>query len=100
MRKRLKYLLYAVGAAVVAVLAVIFRGAIVSKTNDGKKRIAPARVPPKLQQAVQQAHEEALVEKALAKSQAEEQRQELQEIQKVDDGVERRKRLAAFIRTL
>lgn len=57
-------------------------------------------VPPELASRVAKAEEEALVARVQATTKATEHMTELQTIQAIDDGAERRRRLAAMLTTL
>lgn len=64
--------------------------------KDGEPAIPPAPAP--LVEAFEKAHEEALVARAKASAATEARQEQLQEISKIDDGKERRKRLAAMLK--
>lgn len=67
----------------------------------GEREVEAHRVPPSpLRAAAEKAHEQALVEEVKAKTINEEHMAHLDAIQKVDDGVERRRQLAEFAKSL
>jgi hypothetical protein len=98
--KRSKWVILAVAAACLAVLAVVLRGLIFREPPEGKKIDMLPEVDEALKMKVRQAEEESLVSRVEARVQAETQKQELQEVMKVEDGAERRRRLAEMLRRL
>jgi hypothetical protein len=98
--KRYRWVLLAVAAATIGVLGVVLRGLFFKEPPEGKKIDVLPEVHEELKQKVQQAEEEALVTRVEARVQAEAQQQELAEVMKVEDGAERRRRLAAMLRQL
>jgi len=96
--KSAKWILYVVLAVGTGILLLVLR-----KLFFGPKPDVPSKlpdVPPALQRKVDQAQEEALKAKVEAKVTAEDDKKQLDEITKIDDGVERRKRLAQMLQNL
>lgn len=101
--KRSKWVILSVAAALVAVLAFILRGLFTKKPSQPVAPDTPQPLPPideRIREKVTKAEEEALVARVEARVQAETQRAELDEIAKVEDGAERRRRLAEMLRRL
>lgn len=98
--KRMKWIILAVSAVLVAVLAVVLRGMIVREDPQGSKEDVLPEVSEAIKEKVVQAEEESLIARVEARVEAETQREELKEIAKEDDGVERRRRLASMLRRL
>ena len=67
---------------------------------DGNDNALIPHIPKFIQERVRAAEDNALVVKATTKAKSAAQQKELGEITKIDDGAERRKRLAAFLKTL
>jgi len=97
--KQFQWAVWAVLTLAFTAVLVIFRGVFV-RSSDAEKRIALPPVPPQLRKQVEKAEEAALVAKATAAVKSNEHRQQLAEIAAVDDGRERRKQLASFLRGL
>ena len=93
----MKWVLLAVGAVVLAIVGFLLRGMFVRETSDGKEEVLP-EVESRVRERVEVAEEEAMVARIEAKVVAETERVELKEIAEVDDGAERRRRLAAMMR--
>lgn len=101
--KRSKWVLLSVIGALVAVLAFVLRGLFVSQPRSAPSSDRSQSLPPidqRLRERVARAEEEALVARVEARTRAETQRETLQEIEKIEDGAERRRRLAALLRRL
>jgi uncharacterized protein YpmS len=98
--KRSKWVLLAVAAVTLTVLGVVLRGLVVREHPSGKKEDVLPEVDVALKEKVQQAEEESLVARVEARVEAEAQKEELHEVMKIDDGSERRRRLAALLRRL
>jgi hypothetical protein len=96
--KSAKWLALAVGAVVLGVLLLVLRNLFFGPRPSGPSRLPD--VSPKLREKVAKAEEEALRAKIEAKVQASEDKKDLEEIAKIEDGVERRKRLAEKLRSL
>lgn len=90
--KRASWLLWAFVALTFAVVVWTLRGLFNGPKHAGPTRLPP--VPEKLRAKVDKAEEEALKAKVEATVKAEEAKHELEEIGKITDGAERRKRLA------
>jgi anti-sigma-K factor RskA len=86
-------------SGVVVVLAFVLRRAFEQRAPEEPVFQLPA-VPPKLQQKVEAAQEQALVARVQATAQAEGQKQQLAQVMAIDDGAERRRRLADLLTTL
>lgn len=100
--KRSKWVLLAVAGVAVAVLAFMLRGLFARKTPERPSN-EPQPLPPideRIKERVVQAEEEATVARIEAKVKADTDREQLERINQVDDGAERRKRLAAMLRRL
>ena len=95
-RKHAKW--FALGAVAIgaAGLAFLFRGALVGKG----RRVSLPPLDKGIQDAVRKAEEEALVARVEARVKAEQEVEELEEVSKIDDGVERRRRLAEMLNDL
>jgi hypothetical protein len=77
---------------VVAILTLVLRSIL-----SGKVRLESGGLPPipkALQEKVARAEEDNLRERILAKSKADGDRKDIDDIMKIDDGAERRKRFA------
>jgi hypothetical protein len=94
--KTAKWVLYLVLAIAAGILLFSLRKLFVIPRPTGPTRLPD--VPPALQAKVEKAQEEALKAKVEARVTADADKQELVEILKIDDGVERRKRLADKLR--
>ena len=100
--KRSKWVLLAVGGVIVAVLAFVLRGLFVRKRPERPSN-EPQPLPPIdecIYERVRVAEEEATVARIEAKVRADTDREQLERINKVEDGAERRRRLAAMLRRL
>lgn len=93
---RFKYVVWAIGGVVVVIFAALLKNIVVPPRKPGKK-IALPEIPPVVQAKVDKAHEEALVARVEARVEAEAEVVKLEEVAKIDDGAERRKRLAAML---
>lgn len=82
----------------VSVLGVILRG--LTSCNEGRSGSTALPVNEKIQKRVEVAEEQALVTRIEAKVRAAGDREQLERIAKVEDGPERRRRLAAMLRRL
>jgi uncharacterized membrane protein YdfJ with MMPL/SSD domain len=96
--KSAKWVLYLILAVAAGILLLTLRKMFVIPRPIGPNRLPD--VPPALQAKVEKAQEEALKAKVAAKVTADTDKQELTQILQIDDGVERRKRLAEKLRTL
>lgn len=92
--KHLKWLLWGLAALVTTCLAVMFKGLEVPDKQRKPKR---PELPPKLKQRVRKAEEDAAVARATAKIRHDCHKEELEDIKKIPDDKERRKRLAALM---
>lgn len=95
--KRTAWVLWVILAFTFAVLVWVVRGLFNGPKHAGPSRLPP--VPEKLQAKVDQAEEEALKARVEATAKAEEDKRDLEEIGKISDGAERRKRLAEKLRS-
>ena len=97
-----KWVILAVGGVLagiaVSVLGVILRG--LTSRNEGRSGSTALPVNEKIQKRVEVAEEQALVTRIEAKVRAAGDREQLERIAKVEDGPERRRRLAAMLRRL
>lgn len=98
--KRFKWVVIAVGVAIALLLLMLLAGFFQKEDSDGSKTDPLPDVGEKLKEAVRQAEEEALVARVEARVEAETQKEELAEIAAVEDGAERRRRLAEMLRRL
>lgn len=90
------WLIVAVGAAV---LLLVLKSLLSVKPKPGDPPGLPP-VPKALQDKVDKAQEDNLVARVTSKVKADEQKKALEEVMKVDDGAERRKRLAEMLSKL
>ena len=104
--KQVKWFVWLLVACVIGV-AFIFIGPFVLPKDrrvrkpDGTTSADPLpMLPAAVQASLDRVHEEAVAAKVEASVRSEEQRKQLADIQQIDDGVERRRRLAALARTL
>ena len=98
--KRYRYWFWIGAAVLIAILLFVVRGLIVGSKDGGKRKISLPEVPKALKDKVEQAEEESLVARVEARVVAEQEKKELQEVAKIDDGAERRKRLAKMLEGL
>jgi hypothetical protein len=96
--KSIKWLAYAVLAVSFGVLLLILRNLFFGPKPKGPERLPD--VPPKLREKVEKAEEAALRAKVEANVTAEAEKKAVEEILKIDDGKERRRRLAEKLRNL
>jgi hypothetical protein len=83
------------------VLVFVFKGLFTkAPLQNGNVDALIPHVPKFIQERVRAAEDNALTVKATTKAKTEAQQKELGEITKIDDGAERRKRLAAFLKTV
>jgi len=95
MFKKVRWLSWAIlGFAVVVVLWVV-RGLFAGRKPGA---VGLPEVPDKLKAKVQKAEEEALVARVEATVEAEQSKKVLDDVAAIEDGAERRRRLAEFIR--
>jgi len=100
--KRSKWVLIAVAGGVLLVVVFLLRGLFSRKAPEPKPD-EPQPLPPideRIVENVRQAEEEATVARIEAKVRADTDREQLERINKVEDGAERRRRLAAMLRRL
>jgi hypothetical protein len=95
--KRYKYWVWGLLAVLAALLLFLLRGAVV---GGGRRKISLPEIPRALRAKVDLAEEEALVARVEARVEATKEVEKLQEVAKISDGVERRKRLAAMLKGL
>ncbi len=98
--KRFKWVIIGVGVAIAIALLFLLRGLFQTEHPDGSKTDPLPEVSEKLKEAVRHAEEEALVARVEARVEAETQKKELEEIGTIEDGAERRRRLAEMLRGL
>lgn len=98
--KHIKWIAVAVAVGLGVVAIFLLRGLFVKEKPDGSKEDPLPEVEEKLKQKVRKAEEEALVSRVEAKVEAEKDQQELKEVAQIEDGKERRKRLAEMLRRL
>lgn len=96
--KQAKWVLYLVFAVVVGVGFALVAPFLSDRKRGGGEGLP--RLPEAVQRKLDQVHEEALTAKVKAKVKADEDRIELAEIIAIDDGKERRQRLAEKLRHL
>ena len=100
--KQSKWVIVSVAGVLVLVLAFLLRGLIARKAPEPEPN-GPQPLPPideRIKERVAQAEEEATVARIEARVHADADREQLERIAKVDDGAERRRRLAAMLRRL
>lgn len=98
--KHIKWVAVAVAVGLGIAGVFLLRGLFVKERSDGSEEDPLPEVADKLKKRVQQAEEEALVSRVEAKVKAEQDQKELEEVAQIDDGKERRKRLADMLRRL
>lgn len=98
--KRFKYYLVAGGVLLALVLFFVLRGLFTREDANGRKVDILPEVEEALKERVRVAEEEALVARVEARVEAEVQREELEEVGQIEDGAERRRRLADMLRKL
>lgn len=96
--KSAKWVAYAMIAVVVGVLLLVLRNLFAGPRPDRPGRLPD--VPEKLKEKVDKVQEEALKAKIEAKVQAEDDKKEIEEILQVQDGRERRAKLAEKLANL
>lgn len=100
--KRSKWAILAIVGALVVVLAFILRGLFTGKSPErkpGEPQPLPA-IDERIHEHVRRAEEEAVVARIEATIRADTDLEQLERISKVEDGAERRRRLAAMLRRL
>ena len=101
---RFRWVGWIVLAGVIAVFTLVFRRMFAGTSDKDKAKFQMPAVPPAVQQRVQQAEEQATVTRIQASTQAETKKEELTQVLQIPDGpdggAERRKRLAAMLRSL
>jgi hypothetical protein len=98
--KQAKYWVIAGGVLLAVVLFFLFRGLLTRENSDGEKTDILPEVEDALKERVRVAEEEALVARVEARVEAEADKQELEEVATIEDGAERRRRLAEMLRKL
>jgi hypothetical protein len=96
--KSAKWIALVVLAVGAGVLLLVLRKMFWGPKPEGPTRLPD--VPPALQKKVEKAQEEAIKAKVEAKITAEIDKKEVEEILQIDDGAERRKRLAEKLKNL
>lgn len=102
--KRSKWVLVSVAGGVLLVVAFLLRG-LFMKPRSGTETdpLEPKPLPPideRIKEQVAKAEEEATVARIEAKVRADVDREQLERINQVEDGAERRRRLATMLRRL
>ena len=92
---RIRYYLW--GALALAGMALAF---VIAFRRDEEGKFVIPDPPTKLKEKVDRAEEDALRAKVAAKAKADEQRAQLDQVGQIEDGAERRKRLAEMLRTM
>lgn len=87
-----RWVLWAILGFLVVLVLAILRGFLDPKKKEAEPGLPP--VPKALQDKVNKAEEDGLKARVEATVKAEEQKKQLDEVLKIDDGAERRKRLA------
>jgi len=102
--KRSKWVILSVSGAVLLIVVFILRGLFTGRpSKPPPKPGEPQPLPPvdeRITERVAQAEEEATVARIEAKVRADADREQLERINQVEDGAERRRRLAAMLRRL
>jgi len=98
--KQAKYYLVAAGVLLAIVLFFVLRGLFNREDATGHKTDVLPEVEDALKERVRAAEEEALVARVEARVEAEGQRKELDAVAEIEDGAERRRRLAEMLRKL
>lgn len=100
--KQFKWVLVAVAGVVVTATVFLLRGASSRKLTQVREG-EPQPLPPvdiRVKEQVKKVEEEATVARIEARIRAQSDREQLERIAKVEDGAERRQRLAAMLRRL
>jgi hypothetical protein len=97
---RVRYILIGVGVFLTLAVTFFLRGLFRKEKPDGTIEDMLPAVEEGLKEKVRAAEEAALVARVEARVEADTKREELAEISQIDDGAERRKRLAAMLRGL
>jgi len=100
--KRSKWVLIAVAGGVLLVVAFLLRGLFIRR-DPAPEPDGPQPLPPideRIKERVAKVEEEATVARIEAKVRADTDREQLERINQVEDGAERRRRLAAMLRRL
>lgn len=100
--KRFKWVIVSVGGVLLLVIAFLLRGLFARKAPE-RDPLDPKPLPPideRIKEQVAKAEEEATVARIEARVRAETDREQLERINQVEDGAERRRRLAAMLRRL
>jgi len=100
--KRSKWVILSVAGVLVLVLAFLLRGLFARKLPE-RDPLDPKPLPPideRVHERVKAAEEEATVARIEARVRASTDREQLERISQVEDGAERRRRLAAMLRRL
>ena len=99
-----KWLSWSLLAIIIAVFTLILRRMFSGVSEADRQRYQSPAVPFEVQQQVRKAEEQAIVARIEASTQAASKKEELQATMQIpdgpDNGAERRKRLAALLRTL
>jgi hypothetical protein len=96
--KSAKYALWAFLAVVFGVVILLVRSFFSGERKEGTGRLP--EVPQKLKAKVEKVEEEALIARVEARVEAEQAEKHLEEVAAIDDGAERRARLAETLRNL
>lgn len=94
-KKQITFLFWLITSSII--LFIVF---LIIKLFTNPKEEAPliqTEIVAALQEKADKAHEEMLIERTKTKFEAEEAQKHLDEVLKIDDGVERRKKLAALL---
>lgn len=89
-----RWAVWVVLGVIVAILTLVIRSLLGGKNTGGSGGGGLPPIPKALQEKVERAEEDNLRERVLAKSKADGDRKDIDDIMKIDDGAERRKRLA------
>lgn len=98
--KQFKYYLIAGGVLLALGLFFVLRLLLTREDSKGNSGEVLPEVQDALKERVRTAETEALEARVEALVEAEEDRKELEEVSKIDDGAERRRRLAEMLRKL
>jgi len=98
--KQFKWVFLALGAVIVVVVVFLLRSLVPRKKSNIIEGVVSVPIDERIMENVRVAEEEAVVARVEAKVRADADMEQLERISKVEDGVERRRQLAAMLRRL